>query len=67
MHLVETQFYKAVLGLKPSYKANDIRYTDFSETQMIIVKASGRPRGWTVAFVQFKKDEKVDQALTSDH
>ena len=45
MHLVETQFYEAVIGLKPSYKANNIRYTDFSETQMIIVKASGRPQG----------------------
>jgi hypothetical protein len=45
MHLVETQFYEAVITLKPSYKANDIRCTDFSETQTIIVKASGRPQG----------------------
>ena len=31
MHLVETQFYEAVAGLQPTYKANDIRYTDVSE------------------------------------
>ena len=48
MHLVETQFYEAVAGLQPTYKANDIRYTDVSETQTIIVKASGKPWGLTV-------------------
>jgi hypothetical protein len=39
MHLVKTQFYEAVIGLKPSYKANDFRYTNLSKTQTIIVKA----------------------------
>ena len=63
--MVETQFYEDVVGLKPSYKANSMKYTDLSETQTIIVKASGKPQGWTVVFVQFEKDEKVDHALTS--